>query len=259
MAEEEEQKNEEVEAPGDEAPKEPRADAPEPDGSGREAEQPSVDEEAAVGVEAEQPSVDEETPAEEPGAPADEPEASAEPEEAPAEEEAPAAEEAPAEADAPAAAPEEPGATPTPKQLRKAARSTASGPAGPQRSSEDRAEQRIAERKAKSVERRRYRQSKRAKKGEPGQGTPPAERVSTGPKVRQGVVISNKADKTITVRIEVARRHPVYEKVVRRSNTLRAHDEKNQAQEGDLVRIAETRPVSKTKRWRLVDVLERAK
>jgi small subunit ribosomal protein S17 len=77
--------------------------------------------------------------------------------------------------------------------------------------------------------------------------------------VRQGVVISAKPDKTISVRIDVARRHPRYEKIVRSSVTLHAHDEENSANEGDTVRIVESRPLSRTKRWRLEDVLERAR
>jgi small subunit ribosomal protein S17 len=75
--------------------------------------------------------------------------------------------------------------------------------------------------------------------------------------VRRGVVVSAKPHKTITVRIEIARRHSVYEKVVRRTSTVHAHDEREEAQEGDVVRVVETRPRSKTKRWRLVEVLER--
>ncbi len=71
--------------------------------------------------------------------------------------------------------------------------------------------------------------------------------------------MSSKADKTITVRIDVARRHRTYEKIVRSSSTLHAHDESNEANEGDRVRIVETRPLSKTKRWRLTEVLEKAK
>jgi small subunit ribosomal protein S17 len=90
-------------------------------------------------------------------------------------------------------------------------------------------------------------------------GTPPAERRSVPRKVRQGRVVSDKAEKTITVRIDLARRHPAYEKVVRRSRTLHAHDERNEANEGDLVRVVETRPLSRRKRWRLVEVLEKAK
>ena len=87
----------------------------------------------------------------------------------------------------------------------------------------------------------------------------PAERDSNAAKVRQGIVVSNKGDKSITVRIDFARRHPTYEKIVRRSRTLHAHDERNEAGEGDVVRIVETRPLSKTKRWRLVDVVEKAR
>ncbi len=78
-------------------------------------------------------------------------------------------------------------------------------------------------------------------------------------KVRQGIVVSDKADKTITVRIDTARRHRRYEKIVRSSSTLHAHDEGNEAHEGDTVRVVESRPLSRTKRWRLMDVLERAR
>ena len=77
-------------------------------------------------------------------------------------------------------------------------------------------------------------------------------------RVRQGVVISDKATKTITVRIDVARRHRRYEKIVRSSSTLHAHDEADDAREGDVVRVVESRPLSRTKRWRLLDVVERA-
>jgi small subunit ribosomal protein S17 len=77
--------------------------------------------------------------------------------------------------------------------------------------------------------------------------------------VRQGVVVSDKADKTITVRIDIARQHRMYGKIVRTSSTLHAHDESNDAHTGDTVRVVETRPMSRTKRWRLVEVLERAR
>ena len=93
----------------------------------------------------------------------------------------------------------------------------------------------------------------------PGTGTPVAEREPNAAKVRQGIVVSDKGEKSITVKIDIVRRHPTYEKVVRRSRTLHAHDERNEAGEGDVVRIVETRPLSKTKRWRLVDVVEKAK
>jgi small subunit ribosomal protein S17 len=71
--------------------------------------------------------------------------------------------------------------------------------------------------------------------------------------------VSDKADKTITVRIDIAKRHRRYRKIVRSSSTLHAHDESNDANAGDLVRVVECRPMSRTKRWRLVEVLERAK
>ena len=78
-------------------------------------------------------------------------------------------------------------------------------------------------------------------------------------KTRQGIVVSDRAAKTITVRIDVTRRHPRYEKVVRTSTTLHAHDEQGEAHIGDTVVIRESRPLSRTKRWRLIEVLERAK
>ncbi|MEZ5121874.1 MAG: 30S ribosomal protein S17 [Solirubrobacterales bacterium] len=77
--------------------------------------------------------------------------------------------------------------------------------------------------------------------------------------MRLGVVVSDKADKTITVRIDAARRHRRYEKVVRSSSTLHVHDEANEAHEGDTVRVEESRPLSRTKRWKLVEIVERAR
>ena len=93
----------------------------------------------------------------------------------------------------------------------------------------------------------------------PGTGTQPAERESNAAKVRHEIVVSSKGDKSITVRIDIARRHRTYEKIVRSSTKLHAHDERNEAGEGDVVRVIETRPLSKTKRWRLVDVVEKAR
>jgi small subunit ribosomal protein S17 len=78
-------------------------------------------------------------------------------------------------------------------------------------------------------------------------------------KVRTGVVVSDAMDKTVVVRISTQVKHPLYGKIVRRSTKLHAHDEQNDAHVGDTVRITETRPVSKTKRWRVVEVVERAK
>jgi small subunit ribosomal protein S17 len=87
----------------------------------------------------------------------------------------------------------------------------------------------------------------------------PAPQRVPGRKERRGVVVSDAMDKTIVVRIDVTQKHEVYGRVVRRSSKLHVHDEHNQAGIGDLVRIVETRPLSATKRWRLLEVLERAK
>jgi len=78
-------------------------------------------------------------------------------------------------------------------------------------------------------------------------------------KARVGMVTSNKMDKTITVSVEKRLRHPIYGKYVKKSKKFVAHDEANDCNIGDRVRIMETRPLSKRKRWRLVEVLERAK
>jgi len=78
-------------------------------------------------------------------------------------------------------------------------------------------------------------------------------------KTRVGLVASNKMDKTISVVIERRLQHPIYGKYVKKSKKLIAHDEKNECQIGDLVRIMETRPLSRRKRWRLVEVVEKAK
>ena len=78
-------------------------------------------------------------------------------------------------------------------------------------------------------------------------------------KVRVGVVVSDARDKTVTVEVPYQRSHPRYDKVVRRSTKLHAHDEANDAKIGDKVRIMETRPLSKQKRWRVVEVVERAR
>jgi small subunit ribosomal protein S17 len=140
-----------------------------------------------------------------------------------------------------------------PKEARKHARqrqTTSRRPSSP--------EERAALRSAKAAARRRRRQQEKAKHTS-AEGTPPAERVAGNPQVRIGTVVSDKADKTITVRIEVVRRHRRYGKVIRSTSTMHAHDERNDAHQGDLVRVAESRPLSRTKRWRLVEVLERAR
>jgi small subunit ribosomal protein S17 len=187
---------------------------------------------------------------------------------------APDAEESAAEttaaAPAASAAPAEPVEQVSSKERRRKTRSTHSGRARESRSPEERHAERVAERRQKAVRRRARRLQERAKKAAVRESAGPS---ATGPapvassagaqegtrKVRQGIVVSDKADKTITVRIDVARRHRRYEKIVRSSNTLHAHDESNEAHEGDVVRVIESRPLSRTKRWRLVDVLERAR
>jgi small subunit ribosomal protein S17 len=176
--------------------------------------------------------------------------------EAPVAEE-PAAEEAPVEepaASAPAtpATPQAPPSTPKERKVAARSRRGTRRPATP--------EERDELRRQKAAARTRRRASEKAKRGETrGEGTPPADHGPGAPKVRLGKVVSSKADKTITVRIDVARRHRRYQKIVRSSTTLHAHDERNDANEGDLVRVIEARPMSRTKRWRLVEILERAK
>lgn len=166
---------------------------------------------------------------------------------------------APAEAAAPEAAPAEPVTPLTPKERKVAARARR----GVRRGATP--EERAEARKAKAAARSRYRTNARAKRnekrGEPGPAktASPVEHGPGAPKERLGTVVSNKADKTITVRIDTARRHRRYQKIVRSSTTLHAHDENNDANAGDTVRIIESRPLSATKRWRLVEILERAK
>jgi small subunit ribosomal protein S17 len=123
-----------------------------------------------------------------------------------------------------------------------------------------------AERRRQGAEsRRRWRLRRREKDRAARAERPPREPLPGKqhgpgrPKTRQGVVVSAKPDKTITVRIDITRRHREYKKIVRESSTLHVHDERNEAHEGDTVRIVETRPLSRTKRWRLVEILERAR
>jgi len=182
-----------------------------------------------------------------------------------AEQEEPAAAEAePAAEEAAPAAPAEEAAEESEedqlpwKEKRRLERSRQPHKPGPARTPEERAAERAQRRKSKAGMRRKERTANKQGKTA-GTGTPVAEKESVAAKTRQGIVVSNKGEKSITVRIDIARRHPTYEKVVRRSRTLHAHDERNEAGEGDVVRIVETRPLSKTKRWRLVEILERAK
>jgi small subunit ribosomal protein S17 len=128
-----------------------------------------------------------------------------------------------------------------------------------------RAQERAQRREQNAKARRAYRAKQKQKRAERRADAPPPpppapkEHGPGRPKVRQGVVTSAKADKTISVRVDVTRRHRVYKKIIRESTTLHAHDERNDANEGDLVRVEESRPMSRTKRWRLTEVLERSR
>jgi small subunit ribosomal protein S17 len=133
-----------------------------------------------------------------------------------------------------------------------------------QQTVEQRAAERAARKEKNAKARRAYRAKQKAKRAETRAVAPAVEpdvreHGPGRPKVRQGRVVSAKPDKTITVRIDVTRRHQVYKKIVRSSSTLHVHDERNDANEGDLVRVVESRPLSRTKRWRLVEVLERSR
>ncbi len=79
-----------------------------------------------------------------------------------------------------------------------------------------------------------------------------------GRKVRIGQVVSDKMDKTIVVKVETRIRHPLYGKIVKTSKKYKAHDENNEARMGDIIKMMETRPLSKDKRWRLVEIVEKA-
>ncbi|ABO48773.1 SSU ribosomal protein S17P [Desulforamulus reducens MI-1] len=84
------------------------------------------------------------------------------------------------------------------------------------------------------------------------------EQVRNMRKTRQGKVVSDKMDKTIVVAVEDRVRHPLYNRTIRKTTKFKAHDEENSCRIGDTVRIMETRPLSKDKRWRVIDILERA-
>jgi len=167
----------------------------------------------------------------------------------------------------------EPGARPDPEapQLapkdRRAARRVTSRPggtAGP-KTIEEREAVRLERRAHNAKLRRSYRARAKAKRDDQRAAAPvvdtpaPAEHGPGRPKVRSGVVVSDKADKTIVVRIDVVRRHRRYGKILRTSSKLHVHDERNDAGAGDTVRVVESRPLSALKRWRLVEVTEKAR
>ena len=147
-------------------------------------------------------------------------------------------------------------------EARRAARRPAQrGPLTP----EERVAERRARRAATAKQRRAYRAKLKARRSATRTEQPTAEPAHARehgpgrPKTRQGVVVSAKPDKTIVVEIDVVQRHRRYRKILRSTVKLVAHDEANTANEGDTVRVLECRPMSRTKRWRLVEVLERAR
>jgi small subunit ribosomal protein S17 len=167
-----------------------------------------------------------------------------------------------------AAAPEAPASeepSATRKERNAAARAAKAKPAAGPRTLEERLAERAAHRERNARQRRAYRAKQKVKRAEARAAAPVVEEQHAPehgpgkPKVRQGVVISDKADKTITVRVDLARRHRRYHKILRSSITLHVHDESNDAHTGDTVRVQECRPLSRLKRWRLLEVLERAR
>lgn len=230
-----EEQQEQVEATPAEEPEATAAPAEE-EAPAEEAPDLSAEEAPAEGQEpAPEPVAEEEQqPAEEPAA-----EAEPAPEEAPAEEPAaeatePAVEEPAAEEAEPAAEAPAPAAAPEPKKKRKW---------------------------LPRAERRQRTKPKREKpsKRKPLVRAPKPDQARGQRKERRGIVVSAAMDKTIVVRVDSVKPHPVYKKIVRRSMKLHAHDEGNSAKIGDVVRVVETRPLSKTKTWRLAEIVEAAK
>jgi small subunit ribosomal protein S17 len=245
VADETENVNEIEETPTEpEAVEEPAAEAPEeaiPEAEASDAPEAEVDEPVtAEATEEPAPEADAEEPAAEIAseAPAEEAPAAEERAEEPAAEasaeEPPAEAEAPAEAPAAEAAEEAPVAQSQPKRKKK-------------RLPRSLRPQKTRRRHVPATERKAITR------------LPKPEHERGRRQERQGRVVSAAADKTIVVRVDVAKAHPMYKKVIRRSSKFHAHDEENQAKVGDIVRIVETRPLSKLKRWRLTEVVEAAK
>ena len=222
----------------EETPLEDRPDAGQPDqGAGPDAPPSNLNEEVQAAAEAPDTAADDATETPEP-----------------------AAEEAPK----PKAAPKS-GPTRREKlEAKRAERQTAAGKRPP-RTPEERDAERRERRRALAKQRRAYRARLKTKKAEARKTAParePDHAPEHGPgraKTRQGVVVSEKGDETITVQIDVVKRHKRYHKIMRSTVKLHAHDERNDAHEGDTVRVQECRPMSRTKRWRLLDVVERAR
>jgi small subunit ribosomal protein S17 len=173
-------------------------------------------------------------------------------------------EEAPA-TEATAASEQEATASGTRRERNAAARAAKAKPAAGPKTLEQRLAERQEHRERNARQRRAYRAKQKSKRAEARSGAATVDQQATRehgpgrPKVRQGVVISDKAEKTLVVRVDIARRHKRYHKILRSSITLHVHDEANDAHVGDTVRVQECRPMSRTKRWRLLEVLERAR
>jgi small subunit ribosomal protein S17 len=178
--------------------------------------------------------------------------------EAPVVEETPAVEEPVAEAETPAA--EEPAA----EEPAAEAEAPAAAPAEPEAPAEPQAQSQ-PKKKYKRLPRPLRPQKTRVKRApstgerKPISREPKPEHDRGRRQERRGVVVSDAMDKTIVVKVDTIRAHPRYKKVIRRSTKFHAHDEANTAKVGDLVRIVETRPLSKTKNWRLAEIVEAAK
>jgi small subunit ribosomal protein S17 len=167
-------------------------------------------------------------------------------------EETPAVEEPTAEAEAPAEAPAEAEAT---EAAPVAAAAEVEAPAQPE--PEPKKKRKRLPRAQRPAKTRRTRTPSAERKPLTREPRPEHERGRR--QERRGVVVSDAMDKTIVVKVEAIRSHPKYKKVIRRSVKFHAHDEQNRAHVGDIVRIVETRPLSKTKHWRLAEIVEVAK
>ncbi len=153
----------------------------------------------------------------------------------------------------------------SPRKIRKLERSTQRKSANPPMSAEERINRRtkIKAEKAEARKRTRLRYKEKRKKKSEQAAAPLVAAATAKPrnliKKRKGVVVSGKADKTITVLIESRKPHPTYKKILRRTRKIHVHDERNEAKEGDTVNVIECRPMSRTKRWRLDEIIKRAR
>ena len=247
MSEKQGNENETEETPVEEPTPEAEAATPAVDQGEPVASTEAMDEPTP---EAEEPAV-EEAPAEEPAAeaaPEPDPEAAPEPEPEAAPE--PAAEEPAAEPEADAAPAEEPAAEAE-------AEPAAEAPAAPVQQSGPKPKRKRLPRALRPQKGRVQRERSTTRKKITR--LPKPERELGRRQERQGTVVSDKGDKTIVVKVDTIKAHPKYKKVVRRSKRFHAHDEQNAAKIGDVVRIIETRPLSKSKNWRLAEIVEVAK